>query len=385
MNILHIAFKFEEKSAATQHVFEHVGRGDNVFILAGMPLPGNLKTSTSQVYPRIARLVAYISYAINLFKNAALGVRKPTVFSSIQRNWVMENLINSALNNYNIDKVYIHWGGYGFVPPRSIARIRSQSVSVVHHDWRMFTGGCHVPARCVGFPQSCTLCPYVRRKTSKSKVEKWKTSQKNALKNVQNENLFVSEFQKDFITNSMNIDRSSVRKNTVRTRFLDRKSAQDIYDRRKLNDKSKWLIAIGVNNENDGNKGSEVLNYISANYDLFSNYNLICVACKELTFQPTLAIPELSTNEIFQYISAADLVLVPSRIETFSLVSFEATKCGTPVVVFPNTAPTDFDAREYVVVADKPTPQSFADAISSAISLKERLSHETGYTSSVDP
>ena len=385
MNILHIAFKFEEKSAATQHILEHVERGDNVFILAGMPLPRNLQASTSQVYLIIARLVAYIAYAINLFKNAALGVRKLTVFSSIQRNRIMENLINSALVNYNIDRVYIHWGGYGFVPPRSIASIRSQSVSVVHHDWRMFTGGCHVPARCVGFPQSCTLCPYVKRKTSKSMVEKWKTSQKTILKNVQIENLFVSNFQRDVITNSINIERSSIRKNTVRANFLDRKSAQDIFTRRKINDKSKWLIAVGVNNENDGNKGSEVLNYISANYDLFSNYNLICVACKELTFQPALELTELSTDEIFQFISAADLVLVPSRIETFSLVSFEATKCGTPVVVFPNTAPTGFDSREYIVVADTLTPQSFAEAVSSAINLKESLSHEAGYPSSVDP
>jgi glycosyltransferase involved in cell wall biosynthesis len=55
--------------------------------------------------------------------------------------------------------------------------------------------------------------------------------------------------------------------------------------------------------------------------------------------------------------SAADLLVVPSREETFGLVAIEAMACGTPVVTFEKTGPQDIvEHRENGYVA------SFEDA-----------------------
>jgi len=40
--------------------------------------------------------------------------------------------------------------------------------------------------------------------------------------------------------------------------------------------------------------------------------------------------------------SAADVMLIPSRIEGFGLIGLEANSCGTPCVIFENTGPEDY-------------------------------------------
>jgi hypothetical protein len=71
--------------------------------------------------------------------------------------------------------------------------------------------------------------------------------------------------------------------------------------------------------------------------------------------------------------SAVDLLLVPSRIETFSLVGYEAVNCNTPVVVFPGTAPTYFEEQRLINVAEHYTQASFLEAVASSIRTKEVL------------
>lgn len=52
----------------------------------------------------------------------------------------------------------------------------------------------------------------------------------------------------------------------------------------------------------------------------------------------TIMVPPVAEESAMAILySAVDLVIIPSRIESFSLVAQEANACGTPVVAWKNT------------------------------------------------
>jgi glycosyltransferase involved in cell wall biosynthesis len=46
-------------------------------------------------------------------------------------------------------------------------------------------------------------------------------------------------------------------------------------------------------------------------------------------------------EDLAQHLAAADILVFPSRTDTFGLVNLEAMACGVPVAAFPVTGPRD--------------------------------------------
>jgi D-inositol-3-phosphate glycosyltransferase len=85
--------------------------------------------------------------------------------------------------------------------------------------------------------------------------------------------------------------------------------------------------------------------------------------------EKVMFVGRIDQHNLPPYYSAADVLVMPSRYESFGMVGLEALACGRPVVSTPVGAVDSLirKARAGCIVSD-PTPQSLADGIQSIIS-----------------
>ena len=90
---------------------------------------------------------------------------------------------------------------------------------------------------------------------------------------------------------------------------------------------------------------------------------------------PVVFLGELDDESLREAYSAADILVVPSRLENFAQVALEGHSCGLPEVVFDGTGLTDVvDHGVTGFHADKNNPASLAHHVSKLI-IDEQLRH----------
>jgi len=96
---------------------------------------------------------------------------------------------------------------------------------------------------------------------------------------------------------------------------------------------------------------------------------LVCErgVAEHITFEPALPQIELAAR-----LRAADLVLVPSRSETFGLIALEAQACGTPVVAA-RVAGLEVVVGAGGVLVDGHDPADHARAVLDLLADPERM------------
>ena len=113
-----------------------------------------------------------------------------------------------------------------------------------------------------------------------------------------------------------------------------------------INPDAKIVMFGGISAKNDYNKGYDLLmNCLS----LLNIDNLELVIFGERNTKQMLINGHITTNvgfltnetDLAMLYSAADIVIVPSRQESFSQVCLESISCGTPVVAFDYSGPRD--------------------------------------------
>jgi glycosyltransferase involved in cell wall biosynthesis len=136
-----------------------------------------------------------------------------------------------------------------------------------------------------------------------------------------------------------------------------------------INLDTKIILYGGISAKSDYNKGYDLL------IDCIHSLNLkdieIVVFGEKTSSQSQLAGYKVTSvgflsNEIdlAKLYSAADIVIVPSRQESFSQVSLEAISCGTPVVAFDYSGPRDIITHKVNGYLAKPyDPKDLAKGI----------------------
>lgn len=153
--------------------------------------------------------------------------------------------------------------------------------------------------------------------------------------------------------------------------------------------KDNFLIAFGASGGHSYLKGSDLLlGAIRKISTLSSIRHQLVTFGKKAENQDNLQLSDsdivnfghIDSKEFLSKIySAADVLVVPSRLEAFGQVAAECLACGTPVIAFCKTGLSDIiqhDVTGYLV--ERQTPEGLADAIITLANLSDIQRQDMG-------
>jgi glycosyltransferase involved in cell wall biosynthesis len=254
--------------------------------------------------------------------------------------------IAPAIRREAPDLIQIHWITNGFLRLETLARLERPLVWTLHDLWP-FTGGCHYPvtvgdAFCDRYSQGCGKCPALgSTKTNDLSARTWQRKAKSwaalDLRLVAPSQWLAQIAQAHPILGRYPVHTIPLGLN------LDRFSPQDrAYARQQLNlPPDTCLIGFGaLGGVEDDRKGFDLLRAALAILAQGENRSIALVvlganqAPQDLPY-PAYPLGVIRRDEdLAMAYSALDVMVVPSRQETFGQMVSEALACGTPVVAF---------------------------------------------------
>ena len=214
------------------------------------------------------------------------------------------------------------------------------------HDMNPFTGGCHYAAECRKFQKQCTDCPQLKgtKNTDRSlSIQKLKIK---TMKDIKNQVVVSpSEWLKNESQSSRVFEDKIHYKiphgiDTKEFKPHNKKFARDVFN---LGHKEKLLLFIADDFKRH-NKGFDVL--LNALKQIKQDFRLITVGgLGNRKINADIKHTHLGYIEDKTFLSvaysAADITVVPSIYEAFSLTTLESLASGTPTVAFDNTGPSE--------------------------------------------
>jgi glycosyltransferase involved in cell wall biosynthesis len=290
-----------------------------------------LRSPWTKLGPRMNRL-AYFPYPR----------RRTDLFCS---QWFPDR-IAPAIRRQAPDLIQIHWITNGFLRIETLARLARPLVWTLHDLWP-FTGGCHYPvtvgdAFCDRYNQGCGLCPALdstkqsdlSARTWQRKAQAWATldlhlvAPSQWLAQIAQAHPILSRYPVHTIPLGLNLDRF-----TPHPRRLARQQLNLPPD--------TFLIGFGaLGGLEDDRKGFDLLRAalaILAQREGRSIALVVLGADKAPTNLPYPVYPLgviHRDDDLAMAYSALDVMVVPSRQETFGQMVSESLACGTPVVAF---------------------------------------------------
>ena len=249
---------------------------------------------------------------------------------------------------YNPDMLWLHnLHGYYINIPILFKWIKSRPSMKVQwtlHDCWAFTGHCayFAMANCYKWKKQCEHCP---EKHSYPKTVWIDHSRKNYLikkdtfLNVKNMLLIVpSEWLASHVKNSfLSAYPIEVRYNSVDTKIF-KKTESNFRKKHNLQDK---IVVLGVAAIWDKRKGLDDFIKLAKLLDVKYCIILVGLNKKQIKKLPGNIIGIEKTDnsyELAKIYSAADIFVNPSKEETFGMTTVEAELCGTPAIVYKDTA-----------------------------------------------
>lgn len=247
----------------------------------------------------------------------------------------------------------------------------------------MYTGGCTHSINCIKWKEEkgCYKCPIYKSETKSLFFDRshsmWKRMY-NAFKGFQDNLTVVSVspwLQK-------RAESSIILKNFNHLTILNGldcetfkpKEYNDLKIKHSLtNEKIIFHVTPNFNNDINNIKGGY---YVIKLAEELKNYNIKIIVAGH--HQPSLEVPEniillgnvSNQNELAKYYSLADVTIISSKKETFSMIVAESLCCGTPIVGFKAGAPEEITLKEYSDFVEFGNLKLLKDAINKWLNAK---------------
>ncbi|MEZ7497295.1 glycosyltransferase [Flavobacterium sp. Arc3] len=285
------------------------------------------------------KIFAYLGFYFQRFLISFFKKRKGSDFSIM---CFPDKGLVRKINKLNPDIVHFHYLGPGIISIKGLSLIKQKIVWTLHDSF-IFTGGCHTTYDCLGYQNSCGACNYLNSEKENDISKKlWKKKFKY-LHDYGNINLTApSNWMKICAESSSIFKNKNVTciPNLIDTEIYTAKSKVDSKSFFGISSDVKIITTGGSNFEFDANKGMMLFLDSLQYLDNKNNVEIFIFGTKkegrEIFKGFTLRYLGYigSQDLLVSLFSASDVVVVPSKQESFGQVAIEAMACGSPVVAF---------------------------------------------------
>jgi len=301
------------------------------------------------IYPDEMSTFSKIKYLIRVLFDRLPGLfiaRKKIMFSS---GGLSNSKLTSYINRSDADVVHFPWVNAGSLSIEDFSKL-SKPVFWSLHDMWPITGGCHYSYECQKFFDSCGACPQLESSDPYDISSRILSRKRNVFQGRPSITLlgvsdWISSIARDSAVAVSTL--VSTLPNAIDTSVFFPEFQRDARIKLGLDCSVKIILFGAVAAATDERKGfSELCSALDILPDDL-DYQLVIFGADRLmglpkTRRPIRFLGHVSDDSLLRSIySSADVMVVPSRQETFGLTAAEAMACGTPVVCFGATGLLD--------------------------------------------
>jgi|LSQX01.2.fsa_nt_gb glycosyltransferase involved in cell wall biosynthesis len=246
----------------------------------------------------------------------------------------------------------------------------------------MYTGGCGYAYDCEKWQSGCGACPKLKEATQSlwiDRTDKAWNLMKKSFTNFDVQIVSVSDWLDQRAQNSIILENKTfhVIYNGIDTKVFHPRNYENLLEKYKITDEK--ILLFVTQSYTDERKGGKYINELARRLLGYKIKIFILGYDGDYKDLPENITPLRFTkdqNELAEFYSMADLTLLASKRETFSMPVAESICCGTPVVGFKAGAPELIALEgtcEFVEYGDM---SAFYEAVMRNIDKKRNLSEE---------
>nr|WP_321409388.1 glycosyltransferase [uncultured Carboxylicivirga sp.] len=262
------------------------------------------------------------------------GERTNSMFSSGIHGFSLAKKVNAM----NPDIIHVHWINRGYMKLNEILKMKAPVVITMHDVW-YFTGGCHYTKGCSKFTNKCGKCPQLNSNESDDISTYIQSLKKNTYKKkkihfIAPSHWMKSEAERSSLLKDQNVHHLSNGIDAAVFSYQTRARARFDFSQDK-----KLVLYAAVDATSDDNKGFKLLNEAIHFLDK-DHFELVVIGGKK---EDAYLINGIKIHNVgyigddkllIDYLSASDVVVVPSKHENLSNLIMESLSCSKPVVAF---------------------------------------------------